>query len=137
MGADGSNSAASFPNGPLPIVSSDRTYWVGNGREKQNLVDGVHDGQVSVKKYQCLQFNIINRIPIRMCSMTFGRPPLIPNSYMESVLPSNIAFGLGKSAYGLSDATATNLAGSDLFLQTWCVTTSRTIHRDLNRHFAN
>ncbi|KAJ6133793.1 hypothetical protein N7523_000115 [Penicillium sp. IBT 18751x] len=53
-----------------------------------------------------------------MCSMTFGRPPLIPNKYMDNVLPSNIIFGLVQNTYGLSDTTPTDSAGSELFLQT-------------------
>lgn len=54
-----------------------------------------------------------------MCSMTFGRPPLLPNRYMGNSLSSDIAIGLGETVYDLSNTTPTSLAGSDLFLQTW------------------
>lgn len=68
--------------------------------------------------------------------MTFGRPPLIPNSYMGDSIPLNITFGLGQTAYGLAGPTRMNPAGSDLFLQTWYALTSPVVYRELPRNLS-
>jgi hypothetical protein len=56
------------------------------GGVQENVVDVPHNGRVSsgaLLAFTTLTFG-------RMCSMTLGRPPLIPNDYMQIPLPRDI-----------------------------------------------
>lgn len=60
-----------------------------------------------------------------MCSMTFGRPPLIPNSYMLAPLPKNVELDQLENGYDEpSEITAGQPKESiGIFVQTLCVNT--------------
>jgi hypothetical protein len=65
-------------------------------------------------------FDVSPNLSTRMCSMTFGRPPLIPNSYMECELPLDVSLeALASSLERRSaNSVASAVSGARLYLET-------------------